>query len=85
MTNDMVEARAEPEWTFEAAMERLNEIAERLEGDGMELDESLALFEEGVRLLRFAETVLSGADGRVRQLLEDGGGGFRLDAFDETS
>ncbi|MFL5542980.1 MAG: exodeoxyribonuclease VII small subunit, partial [Longimicrobiaceae bacterium] len=47
MTNETAE-RAEPEWTFEAALERLNEIAERLEGDGMELDESLALFEEGV-------------------------------------
>ena len=74
---------AEPEWTFEAALERLNEIAERLEGDGMELDESLALFEEGVRLLRFAETVLESADGRIRQLLEDAGGSFRLDDFPE--
>ena len=79
MTNEMGEPHTEPEWTFEAALERLNEIAERLESDGMELDESLALFEEGVRLLRFAETVLSGADGRVRQLLEEHGGGFRLD------
>ena len=78
MTNETAEMRAEPEWTFEAALERLNEIAGRLEGDGMELDESLALFEEGVRLLRFAEAVLSGADARVRQLLEDAGGGFRF-------
>jgi len=78
MTNQTAEPRAEPEWTFEAALERLNEIAERLEGDGMELDESLALFEEGVRLLRFAETVLSGADDRVRLLLEDAGGGVRF-------
>jgi exodeoxyribonuclease VII small subunit len=74
---------AEPEWTFEAALERLEEIVERLEGDGLELDESLALFEEGVRLLRFADTVLEGADARVRQLLEDGGAGFRLEDFPE--
>ena len=47
----------------------------------MELDESLALFEEGVRLLRFAETVLAGADQRVRQLLEQAGGGIRMDDF----
>ena len=84
MTNETAEARAEPEWTFEAALERLNEIAERLEGDGMELDESLALFEEGVRLLRFAETVLTTADGRVRQLLEEHGGGFRLDELPDA-
>jgi exodeoxyribonuclease VII small subunit len=82
MSNQDAAAR-EPEWTFEAALDRLNEIAEALEGDGMELDQSLALFEEGVRLLRFAETVLAGADERVRQLLEDAGGGFRITDFAE--
>lgn len=85
MTEDAAAPRADAEWTFEAALERLNEIAERLEGNGMELDESLALFEEGVRLLRFAETVLSGADERVRLLLEDAGGGFRFDDLPEGS
>ena len=74
------EATAEPEWTFEAALGRLSDIVERLEGDSLELDESLALFEEGVRLLRFAEGVLEGADERVRQLLEDGED-FRLADF----
>lgn len=81
MTTDHAPAADAPEWTFEAALERLEEIVERLDGQGMELDESLALFEEGVRLLRFAETVLEGADARVRQLLEAPGGEFRLDDF----
>jgi exodeoxyribonuclease VII small subunit len=83
MSDQDAAARAEPEWTFEAALDRLNEIAEALEGDGMELDQSLALFEEGVRLLRFAETVLAGADERVRQLLEDANGGVRITDFAE--
>jgi exodeoxyribonuclease VII small subunit len=78
------ETHAEPAWTFESALERLNEIADALEGDGMELDESLQLFEEGVRLLRFAETVLGDADQRVRMLLEEAGGGFRMDDFPEA-
>lgn len=68
------------EWTFEAALDRLQEIVERLDGDGLELDESLALFEEGVRLLRFAETTLEDAGARVRQLL-DAGEGFHLEDF----
>ncbi len=74
---------AEAGWTFEAAMERLEEIVGRLDGDELELDDSLALFEEGVRLLRFAETVIDDADGRVRQLMDDAGGGFRMDDFPE--
>ena len=78
------DTHAEPAWTFESALERLNEIADALEGDGMELDDSLQLFEEGVRLLRFAETVLADADQRVRMLLEEAGGGFRMDDFPEA-
>jgi exodeoxyribonuclease VII small subunit len=80
MASDTEAPRAEPEWTFEAALDRLSEIVDRLDGSGLELDESLALFEEGVRLLRFAETVLETADERVRQLLEDGEA-FRLADF----
>jgi exodeoxyribonuclease VII small subunit len=71
-------------WTFEAALDRLNEIVARIEGESLELDESLALFEEGVRLLRLAEGVLQGADERIRQLLDDGGGS-RLEDFSEAS
>lgn len=84
MTMTEQDTHAEPAWTFESALDRLNEIADALEGDGMELDESLQLFEEGVRLLRFAETVLADADQRLRLLLEDAGGGFRMDEFPEA-
>jgi exodeoxyribonuclease VII small subunit len=73
------------EWTFEAALDRLGEIVGRIEGESLELDESLALFEEGVRLLRFAEGVLQGADERIRQLLDDGAGGSRLEDFAEDA
>lgn len=76
---------AEPEWTFEAALDRLSEIVERLEGPSLELDESLALFEEGVRLLRFADNVLEGADARLQQLLDEGGGSFRLEPLPDGS
>jgi exodeoxyribonuclease VII small subunit len=68
--------------TFEGALERLAEIVERLDGDGLELDESLALFEEGVRLLRRAESTLDGAEARVRVLVEEGDG-FRLEPMAE--
>jgi exodeoxyribonuclease VII small subunit len=83
MTTTTPHADAHADWTFEAALDRLNEIVARIEGESLELDESLALFEEGVRLLRFAEGVLTGADERIRQLLDDGSGGSRLEDFDE--
>ncbi len=67
---------------FEGTLERLGEIVEQLEGDGLELDESLALFEEGVRLLRRAESTLDGAEERIRLLVEDRDG-FRLEPLEE--
>ena len=82
MSKQATAPAAEPEWTFEAALDRLGEIVDRLESDSLELDESLALFEEGVRLLRFSEGVLEGAGERVRQLLAEGDS-FRLADFPE--
>ena len=38
--------------SFEATLERLHHIVERLEGGELDLEESLRLFEEGVRLSR---------------------------------
>lgn len=70
------------ETNFEGALERLGEIVEQLESDGLELDESLALFEEGVRLLRRAESTLDGAEERIHLLVEEEGG-FRLDTVPE--
>jgi exodeoxyribonuclease VII small subunit len=67
---------------FEAALDRLEEIVEQIEGEELELGESLALFEEGVRLLRAADAQLSAAELRVQQLFEDGDA-FRLEEFAE--
>lgn len=60
--------------TLERALERLDEIARELDAGELELAESLALFEEGVRLLRVAEGLLSDAQERVLQLRADGEG-----------
>ncbi|HLV64428.1 MAG TPA: exodeoxyribonuclease VII small subunit [Polyangiaceae bacterium] len=61
--------------TFEGALTRLGEIVERLEGGDLPLEESLKLFEEGVRLARTAQMRLDSAEKRVEELLgidEDG-------------
>ena len=55
--------------TFEAAIARLGKIVERLEGGDLPLEESLALFEEGVRLSRSAQARLDRAERRLDELL----------------
>ena len=62
------------EITFEAAMTRLEEIVRALEGCNAPLDTSLALFEEGVSLVKFCNQKLDAAEQKVKILQrgEDG-------------
>ncbi|GAC1414785.1 MAG: hypothetical protein NVSMB5_03150 [Candidatus Velthaea sp.] len=47
--------------TFEGALERLEEIVRKLEGDQISLDESVSLFKEGRDLARRCEGMLKSA------------------------
>ena len=60
--------------TFEAAMERLEEITRLLESGAEGLDESLKLYEEGVSLIRLCTQKLESAEQSVKvlQMSEDG-------------
>lgn len=61
--------------SFETSIRRLGEIVERLEAGDLPLEESLKLFEEGVRLARSSQMKLERAERRVEELLsidEDG-------------
>src|SRR5215472_16791206 len=55
--------------TFEVAIKRLNEIVATLERGEQPLEESLRLFEEGVKLSRVSQQRLDAAEKRVEQLL----------------
>lgn len=50
-------------------MQRLGQIVERLESGELPLEESLALFEEGVGLARDSQSRLDRAEKRIEQLL----------------
>ncbi len=60
--------------TFEAAMERLEEITRLLEAGAEGLDESLKLYEEGVALIRLCTQKLETAEQSVKvlQMSEEG-------------
>lgn len=53
---------------FEAAFERLQTIVEKLEGGDVTLEESLALYAEGMGLVRFCGEKLSAAQEKIEQL-----------------
>jgi exodeoxyribonuclease VII small subunit len=58
------------ELDFEGAYAQLEEIVRRLEAGEGTLEESLALFEKGIHLVRFCNRYLDGAEGRIKVLLE---------------
>ena len=60
--------------TFEAAMERLEEITRLLESGSEGLDASLKLYEEGVALIRLCTQKLESAEQSVKilQMSEEG-------------
>ena len=62
-------ATAEPEPKFEDEVRRLGEIVDQMESGELPLEESLALFEEGVKLARQAQSRLDLAERRVEELL----------------
>ena len=57
------------ELAFEAALARLEEIVRALDGGAAPLDESLALFEEGVKLVKLCSNKLDTAEQRVKILI----------------
>ena len=50
---------------FEAAMKRIDEISAKLEDNSLKLDESLALYEEGVSLVAFCRAKLDEAQQKI--------------------
>ncbi len=60
-----------PDPGFEQALERLNALVEKLESGQLPLEESVAAFEEGVKLTRRCEALLDSADQRLQVLGND--------------
>jgi exodeoxyribonuclease VII small subunit len=58
---------------FEAALEELEALVERMETGELSLEESLRAFERGVALTRDCQRALKDAEIRVRALTQSGG------------
>ncbi len=63
-------AEPETERPIEAALERLETIADKLEDPELDLDEAVALYEEGLRLYAECTKRLDAADQRITKLAD---------------
>jgi exodeoxyribonuclease VII small subunit len=68
---------------FEVALARLEEIVTELESGELGLEQSLKLFEEGVKLARICNARLEEAERKVEILLKDKAGKITTIPFEE--
>ena len=67
---------------FETSLKKLEEIVHKLEGGSLSLEDSLKVFEEGVKHSSFCAKKLDEAERRVEVLLKRKDGTFARETFD---
>jgi len=68
--------------SFEKALTELEDIVEKLEKGGLALNESLGLFEKGVKLAKFLRGELGKAEKKIDILLKDEKGEVKEESFE---
>lgn len=68
---------------FEKSFQQLEKIVQRLEAEELPLDESLQLFEEGIRLSRFCHQRLEEVEKKIELILADAKGQPVTEPFEE--
>lgn len=85
MTTPNTRNRSMAEPKFEQALKRLEQIVDSLEGGTLSLEESLKVFEEGVKLARLCTKRLEEAERKVEILTTDAAGKKTVQPFGETA
>ena len=67
---------------FEEAMKKLENIANKLEQNDLDLNESVKIFEEGMNLSKKCSEILENAEKKITILLNDGKDNFSEENFD---
>ena len=66
---------------FEESISRLEQIVQALENGDIDLDESLKLFEEGIKLTKSCQKMLDDAEKKVSVLRSDENGKIKKEEF----
>jgi exodeoxyribonuclease VII small subunit len=70
------------ELSVEDAMKRLEAVVEKLSGEGISLEDSLALYEEGVALVKVCNMRLADAERKINTLKMNANGEIKEVPFD---
>ena len=70
---DVSDSESTEKISFEQSLEELESLVEKLEKGQLTLDESLGLFERGMKLARICNQKLSKAERKIEILIEENG------------
>lgn len=73
---------SEKDINFEEAMKKLEEIANELEKNDLDLDKAVEEFEEGMKLSKKCSEILENAEKRITILINDGKDNFSEEKFE---
>ena len=68
---------------FEKSLAKLEKIIDSLEDGDLPLNESIKTFEEGVKLTKYCQELLTKAELKIQKLLEKDDGSLDLEDFDD--
>lgn len=70
------------EMSFEESIGALEELVKKLEDGGIDLDESLRIYEQAVALRDHCRAILEDGERRIRKIMENADGTVREENFD---
>ena len=69
---------------FESSLKKLEEIVTELEAGDLPLEKSIKAFEDGIKLTRHCQKLLTEAELKIEKLVESDDGSFDLESFDDS-
>ena len=69
---------------FESSLKKLEKIVSELEEGDLPLEKSIKALEEGIKLTRHCQKMLSEAELKIKKLVDSEDGPFDLESFDEN-
>ena len=69
---------------FESSLKKLEEIVTQLEAGDLPLEKSIKAFEDGIKLTRHCQKLLTEAELKIEKLVDSDDGSFDLESFDDS-
>ncbi|MBU1356547.1 MAG: exodeoxyribonuclease VII small subunit [Candidatus Edwardsbacteria bacterium] len=78
----MKKTRTDADFKFEKALARIEQIVDQMESGEIELDQALALYQEGMELMARCQTTLEETQNKIKKITRDIQGRLKVEEHD---